>query len=176
MVALFPYPQSQIIIIRKRQRSLATLLMSLPCLYLFLLTSPFCPPCPTGEHNHFRTEKPVTENSFTNDAGVSWANPHQPLIIATALLKRLGDFNVFGEEFPCCRKCVSVLPVSHLLDFSLMLSKHMAGICLWVSMCHCVKYLWNVLLTKIFANQHRLCLFYGTVTLSQVVGISTILP
>lgn len=37
--------------------------------------------------------------------------------------------------------------------------QHMAGICLWASMCHCVKHLWNVLHIQISANQHRLCLF-----------------
>lgn len=50
--------------------------------------------------------------------------------------------------------CSALPPISHLLAFFIDLGQHMDSICLWITICHCVKHPWNVLLIEISAKQN----------------------
>lgn len=50
--------------------------------------------------------------------------------------------------------CSALPPISHLLAFFIDLEKHMASICLWITICQSVKHVLNVLLIEISAKQN----------------------
>lgn len=78
------------------------------------------------------------------------------LACSTVLLQKLTKTLRFptGRCAASGNICSAFPPISHLLALFIDLGKHMASICLWITIYHCVKHLWNVLLVEISAKQN----------------------
>lgn len=173
IVALLPYLKIRLII-RKRQKQLNYFSDSLPTpvsLHFKCILST------VHDHlesinNYFRTQMP-SHWEFPNWVTLQSAaqnHTRSPGGLRTLLWKLTRMPRLPTGRCAASGNIHSALPpISHLQAFFIDLGKHMAGICLWITICQSVKHVLNVLLIGISAKQNTGCTFWQNCFLSQVI-------